>query len=65
MAVGDEGGAVAAQCSRVSLGVTLSLVTGSAPPLGLPGDAGMAAHPLVAGGEDSQSLLMMSVVLTS
>lgn len=65
LAVGEEGCAVAAQWLWVSLGVALSLEEGLAPPPGLPGDAGTADRPLAAGGEDSQSLPMMSVVLTS
>lgn len=65
LAVGDEGCAVAAQWLWVSLEVPPSLEGGSLLAPGLPGDAGMADPLSAAGGEDSQSLPMMSVVLTS
>lgn len=63
--VGGEGSAVAAQWLWVSLGVAQSLEGGAVAPLGLPGGAGTADRPSAAVGEDSQSLPMMSVVLTS
>lgn len=62
---GEEVCAVAAQWLWVSLEVAPSLEGGSALAPGLPGDAGSVDGPSAVGGEDSQSLPMMSVVRTS